>query len=110
MNITREDVIRVAELANLELTEAELSTYGAQLASILSYCEKFNELDTKNVEPLAQVLETGREITAQDAAEAQHLREDRSRDAAIIDEVVRRAPEGVDSQPAYFRVPKVIDR
>jgi len=106
MKITREDVLRVAELANLELTEAELSTYGAQLESILSYCEKLNELDTANVEPLAQVLEA----RAPAEAAPQHLREDASRDAGIIGEVVRRAPEGVAAQPAYFRVPKVIDR
>ena len=108
MKISREDVLRVAELANLELTEAEIETYGAQLGSILAYCEKLNELDTANVEPLAQILEVGRE--AKDGDEEQHLREDAPRDAGIISEVVRRAPEGVDSQPAYFRVPKVIDR
>ena len=112
MNISREDVLRVAELANLELTEAELSTYGAQLASILSYCEKLNELDTANVEPLAQVLEVGREQgdKSSDPAGAQHLREDAPRDAGIISDVIRRAPEAVDAQTPYFRVPKVIDR
>ncbi len=114
MKITREDVLRVAELANLELTESELSTYGAQLASILSYCEKLNELDTKNVEPLAQILESGAagadKDQAPDGGERQHLRNDAPRDAGIIREVVRRAPDGLDAEPAYFRVPKVIDR
>ena len=114
MNITREDVLRVAELANLELTEAEIETYGAQLASILAYCEKLNELDTANVEPLAQVLEAGREeIDKQresDPAEAQHLREDAPRDAAVIGELIRRAPEALDVPNPYFRVPKVIER
>ena len=108
MSITREDVLRVAELANLELTETELTTYGAQLASILSYCEKLNELDTANVEPLAQILEVGG--GQKDAEQGQHLRDDAPRDAAVIAEVVRRAPEAVDSRPAYFRVPKVIER
>ncbi len=114
MKITREDVMRVAELANLELTETELTTYGAQLASILSYCEQLNELNTANVEPLAQILEVGggkkdgdKSI---DPAEAQHLRQDAPRDAAVIREVIRRAPEALDSEPPYFRVPKVIDR
>ena len=108
MKISREDVLRVAELANLELTEAEIETYGSQLASILSYCEKLNELDTANVEPLAQVLEAGSSET--EVAAAQHLREDRSRDAGVIREVVSRAPEAVTSDPPYFRVPKVIER
>jgi aspartyl-tRNA(Asn)/glutamyl-tRNA(Gln) amidotransferase subunit C len=117
MKIVREDVLRVAELANLELTEAEIETYGAQLGSILAFCEKLNELDTANVEPLAQVLDAGTsslearpEIAKTDPAEAQHLREDVARDAAIIPQVIRRAPEAVDSDPPYFRVPRVIER
>ncbi|HKO05334.1 MAG TPA: Asp-tRNA(Asn)/Glu-tRNA(Gln) amidotransferase subunit GatC [Candidatus Acidoferrales bacterium] len=109
MRITREDVLRVAELANLDLTEAEIETYGAQLGSILSYCEKLNELDTANVEPLAQVLAPPR-TDETDPAEALHLRDDVARDAGIIAEVVRRAPEAVTSDPPYFRVPKVIER
>ena len=108
MNISRDDVLRVAELANLELTEAEIETYGAQLASILSYCEKLNELDTASVEPLAQILVARKEAEAKD--DPQHLREDAPRDAAIIRELVRRAPEAATSDPPYFRVPKVIDR
>src|SRR5271166_988372 len=117
MRITRQDVLRVAELANLELTEAEIETYGAQLGSILSYCEKLNELDTTNVEPLAQVLEAGASSVAAgpegaktDPAEAQHLRQDVARDAGIIGQVIRRAPEALDAEPPYFRVPRVIDR
>ena len=112
MKITREDVLRVAELANLDLTDAEIETYGAQLASILSYCEKLNELDTDNVEPLAQILEVAGDARsgASGASDRQHLREDAPRDAAVIREVVRRAPEAADSEPPYFRVPKVIDR
>jgi aspartyl-tRNA(Asn)/glutamyl-tRNA(Gln) amidotransferase subunit C len=115
MNITRDDVLRVAELANLELSEAEIATYGAQLASILSYCEKLNELDTAAVEPLAQILEVGgsrldSRSEQKDGQKGQHLREDAPRDAAIIREVIRRAPEAADSDPPYFRVPKVIDR
>ncbi|HMD32192.1 MAG TPA: Asp-tRNA(Asn)/Glu-tRNA(Gln) amidotransferase subunit GatC [Candidatus Acidoferrales bacterium] len=124
MNITREDVLRVAELANLELTEAEIATYGPQLASILSFCEKLNELDTASVEPLAQVLETaqapeiaqvletGRPATqsADDVTARQNLRPDEPRDAMVIAEVIRRAPEAVEAPTPYFRVPKVIDR
>ena len=113
MNITREDVLRVAELANLDLTEAEIETYGAQLASILAYCEKLNELDTANVEPLAQVLEAGPGLDKQrdsDPAKAQHLRDDTPRDAAVISELIRRAPEALDAPNPYFRVPKVIER
>jgi aspartyl-tRNA(Asn)/glutamyl-tRNA(Gln) amidotransferase subunit C len=112
MNISRQDVLRVAELANLELTEAEIATYGPQLTSILSFCEKLNELDTTHVEPLAQVLEAGSAAQPSGTAvmEGQHLRPDPSRDAQVIAEVILRAPEAVEAPVPYFRVPKVIER
>ena len=56
MKISREDVKRVAELAYLDLSEAELETYRAQIDEILEYIGKLNELDTSKVEPMAQVL------------------------------------------------------
>ena len=56
MKISREDVVRVAELAYLDLSESELETYRAQVDEILEYIGKLNELDTTNVEPMAQVL------------------------------------------------------
>jgi len=112
MNISRQDVLRVAELANLELTEGEIETYASQLASILSFCEKLNDLDTANVEPLAQVLEAGAGTrpSQQDVMAAQHLRPDSPRDAKVIADVVRHAPDAVEAPVPYFRVPKVIDR
>ena len=56
MKITREDVVRVAELAYLDLSESELETYRRQIDEILEYIGKLNELDTSAVEPMAQVL------------------------------------------------------
>ncbi len=43
MKISREDVLRVAELAYLDLSEAELETYRAQIDEILEYIGKLNE-------------------------------------------------------------------
>lgn len=105
MKISQEDVLRVAELANLELTEREIAKYGGQLESILTYCEKLNELDTTNVEPMAQVLEAGSNAGSQE--NPQHLREDAVVRADVARDVLRGAP---DPAPPYFRVPKVIDR
>ena len=56
MKISREDVLKVAALANLELTDAEVETYRGQLDDILTYIDKLNEIDTSNVEPMAQVV------------------------------------------------------
>ncbi len=100
MKISREDVLRVAELAYLELSEAELETYRAQLDSILEYAGKLNELDTTNVEPMAQVLST-------DQAADATLREDIVVRSSVAKDVLAHAP---DPEPPYFRVPKVIER
>jgi aspartyl-tRNA(Asn)/glutamyl-tRNA(Gln) amidotransferase subunit C len=100
MKISREDVLRVAELAYLELSEAELETYRAQLDEILEYIGKLNELDTANVEPMAQVL-------ADDQMADATLREDLVVPCAVADDVLDQAP---DPKPPYFRVPKVIER
>ena len=53
MKITREDVLRVADLAYLDLSAAELDTYRAQIDEILEYVGKLNELDTTNIKPMA---------------------------------------------------------
>ena len=100
MKISREDVLRVAELAYLDLTEAELETYRAQVDDILEYIGKLNELDTANVEPMAQVL------TDDQTADAT-LREDLVVPCAVAEEILVQAP---DPEAPYFRVPKVIER
>ncbi len=100
MRISREDVLRVAALAHLELAEDEVQVYVKQLDSILTYVEKLNELDTGAVEPMAQVL-------AAEGAENHWLREDAVRPSVAGGKVVRAAPGAL---PPYFRVPKVIER
>ncbi len=74
MKITREDVLRVAELAHLELSEAEIEMFSRQLDSILTYVEKLNELDTSSVEPMAQVAPPT--ASGQGAAAGTPLRQD----------------------------------
>jgi aspartyl-tRNA(Asn)/glutamyl-tRNA(Gln) amidotransferase subunit C len=100
MKISREDVLRVADLAYLDMSEAELETYRAQIDEILEYVGKLNELDTANVEPMAQVL-------ADDQTADATLREDLVVPCAVADDVLLHAP---DAEPPYFRVPKVIER
>ena len=100
MKISREDVIRVAELAYLDLSEAELESYRNQLDAILEYIGKLDELDTAKVEPMAQVL-------ADDQTADATLREDLVVPCAAAEDVLRQAP---DPEPPYFRVPKVIER
>ncbi|MGC1967960.1 MAG: Asp-tRNA(Asn)/Glu-tRNA(Gln) amidotransferase subunit GatC [Candidatus Acidiferrales bacterium] len=119
MKISREDVLRVAELAHLELSPEEVELYGSQLDEILSYIGKLEELDVTNVEPMTQSLprefapelrggsaHTGSPSSV--AAEAEpNLREDVLQPCAIGAEVLARAP---DAAKPFFRVPKVIER
>ena len=93
-------MLRVAELAYLDLSEDELEKYREQVDEILEYIEKLNELDTTNVAPMAQVL------TDDQTADAT-LREDLVVPCAVGDEVLHHAPE---AEPPYFLVPKVIER
>src|SRR5260370_25593543 len=100
MKITREDVLRVADLAYLDLGESELETYRNQIDEILEDIGKLNELDTANVEPMAQVL------TDDQPADAT-LREHVVFPFQVASEILKHSP--VPETP-YFRVPNGVDR
>ena len=100
MKISREDVQRVAELAYLDLSEAELEMYRAQIDEILEYIGKLNARDIAGVEPMAQVLSDDQTADAT-------LREDVVVPCNVAAEILKQAP---DPEPPYFRVPKVIER
>jgi aspartyl-tRNA(Asn)/glutamyl-tRNA(Gln) amidotransferase subunit C len=102
MKISREDVVRVAELANLELTPAEVDTYQTQLDQILGYVDKLTEVDVSKVEPMSQVVFSG-----EGAAAHPELREDVLRPCDYAGAVLAQAPE---SAKPFFRVPRVIER
>src|SRR5437762_6275049 len=86
MKISREDVLRVAELAYLDLSEAELETYRAQIDEILEYIGKLNELDTGKIAPMAQVLSDDQTADAT-------LREDLIVPCAVSEDVLKRSEE-----------------
>jgi aspartyl-tRNA(Asn)/glutamyl-tRNA(Gln) amidotransferase subunit C len=110
MKITREDVLRVAELAHLELTPEEVELYRGQLDEILNYIGKLQQLDVANVEPMTQALfnAAATSETVQGAtSEHPELREDVLRPCDVADAILAQAP---DAAKPFFRVPKVIDR
>ena len=95
------DVERVAELAHLELSPEETPGMVDDLNAILDYVAELNELDTNGVAPLAQVSEL------QGGAGQDPLRPDviqQSLDRAVV---MAEAPE---TDGAFFKVPKVIER
>ncbi len=95
MKISKEDVIKVAELARLEFKEEETQLFTEQLGNILEYIEKLNELDTENVEPTSHVLDI-----------STPLRDDKVVKWLSIEEVLQNAPESEDD---FFVVPQVIE-
>ena len=101
MKITREDVLRVAELAHLELTPEEVELYRGQLDEILSYIGKLEELDVSRVEPMAQVL-----FEAPGGSHPE-LRDDVVRPCDVADAILAQAP---DAAKPFFRVPRVIEK
>ena len=54
------DVRKVAKLAHLEISDAEVELYTPQMASIVEYIEQLNALDTTEIEPMPGGRETGK--------------------------------------------------
>ena len=57
MEIKREDILHLANLSNLSLTDDEIESLGKDLQGIIKYISQLDELDTKDVEPTYQVFE-----------------------------------------------------
>ncbi len=97
MSITKSDVVKIAKLANLALTEDEKETFAVQLSSIVSYVEKLNELDTTDVPAMSHSTISG------DTSYA--MRDDRPHESLGTEIALSNAP---DQKDGHFRVPKVI--
>jgi aspartyl-tRNA(Asn)/glutamyl-tRNA(Gln) amidotransferase subunit C len=99
MKLTEDQVRAVAELAHLALSDDEIRRMARDLDGILTHIDKLNELDTSNVEPMAQVL--------YDAEETATLRPDIERPTLSNEDALANAPL---SGAGYFKIPKVIER
>lgn len=53
--LTREDILKLARLARLELTEAEIAEFSGELSAILQYVEQLQAVDVEGLEPTNQV-------------------------------------------------------
>ena len=81
MSLTRAEVQHIAELAKLQLTEAEETLYQDQLSDILDYIQRLNTLDTGAIPPTATVLPLH-----------SVMRDDVSRPSLPVAEVLANAP------------------
>jgi aspartyl-tRNA(Asn)/glutamyl-tRNA(Gln) amidotransferase subunit C len=89
--IDREQVLHVARLARLELSEQEVERMSGELSTILEHVERISELDLEGVEPTSHVVEL-----------ENVLRADEPRPSWPRERVLEQAPDPVDGA---FRVP-----
>ena len=102
--VTIDEVRRVAELANLELTAEEEPRMQRDLNAILGHIAQLNELDTAGVPAMAQV---GEMLGAEAELTGARLRRDAVRPSVDRRLVMAAAPE---TDGRFFKVPKVIER
>jgi len=95
MAITKRDVEYVANLSRITLADAEKETFTEQLAAIVAYMEKLNEVDTEGIEPMMHATHEGNVF-----------RDDSPGGMFAAEEALLNAPKGRDG---FFKVPKVIE-
>jgi len=91
MAITRDEVLHVAALARLELSDEEVERFREQLSAILEAVGKVAELDLSGVEPTSHPLDL-----------VNVWAEDEPRPCLPVDEALANAPDRVGN---FFRVP-----
>jgi aspartyl-tRNA(Asn)/glutamyl-tRNA(Gln) amidotransferase subunit C len=89
--ITRDEVLHVARLARLELTDGEVTRFQEQLSAILGAVSKVSELDLSGVPPTAHPLEISNAWA-----------DDEPRPCLSLDDVFANAP---DREGDLFKVP-----
>lgn len=94
MTVKKEDVINIAKLSKLRLSENEIEEFTEDMNQILDYVKKLEKIDTSKIEPLSHPLE-GVNVFREDK-----LQKSIDREAAL-----KNAP---DKTEEFFKVPKVI--
>ena len=93
--ITRDDVRKVAALARLELSDAEVDRMAVELGGILDHIAALSELDTGHINPTSQVLDLHNV-----------LRDDAVQPSLPVEAVLANAP---DREDQWFRVRAVLE-
>lgn len=93
--ITREEVVHVADLARLSLNEEEITKFGAQMESILEHASAVSKIDTTNVVPTSHPLKM-QNVFRQDVVGI----------SLSQDQALSGAPNAQDGR---FMVPQILD-
>ena len=94
MELSKEDVIKIAILSKLEFNDDEIENFRSDLSEILNYMNELNELDTEGINPLFNVLDLD-DVTRKDVV----------KDSLKQEEVLKNAP---DKDENFIIVPKII--
>ncbi len=97
MKLSKEDVLKIADLARLELSEAEVEKYATQLSSILDYVENLNKLNVEGIEPTAHAILV-----------PTPYREDQVIQDTTLEKSLSNAPGAGGREDDFFKVPKVL--
>ena len=95
MKLSRDEVLHIARLARLGLTEAEVNRFSEQLSNLLEHFEVLQQVDTTDLPPTAQAI-----------ALQNVLREDEVAASLLQDEVLANAPR---REGDFFRVRAVLE-
>ena len=94
MELTKEDIKKIAKLAHLEIRDDELMKYQKDLTGIIKYFDKLSEVNTEAIEPTSNI-----------GSGQIHMREDDSKPGLSPDKALLNAPV---RDSGFFSVPKVI--
>lgn len=84
MKLTTEEVKHIAKLARLGLTDKEIEKFSTQLSDILNHAKMLDEVNTNNVEPIAQITDL-----------KNVLFEDSKKNCEFTDELLKQSPQDV---------------
>jgi aspartyl-tRNA(Asn)/glutamyl-tRNA(Gln) amidotransferase subunit C len=95
MSVDADTVRRIAHLARIAVTEAEVPHLQGELNAMLAFVEQLSEVDVEGVEPMTSVMPM-----------EMKKRRDVVNDGEIADDVVANAPA---TENHFFLVPKVVE-
>ena len=95
MNIDKKLVKKIATLSKVKVKDSEIDRFSKDLSKIINWVEKLNEVDTKDITPVANPSDI--KIP---------FRKDEINDGKIEEKILKNAPE---KKGGYFIVPKVVE-
>ncbi|GIW67136.1 MAG: hypothetical protein KatS3mg096_004 [Candidatus Parcubacteria bacterium] len=122
--ITKEQILHLANLARLKLSDEEIEKLVQDLTKILNYVEKINELDLKNIEPMINIIEKlepreddgGDETYGKDTSVSSHSSVsvsdysdsfDRFASVSAPSNIINQFPQKENN---YLKVPKILEK